>query len=46
MGTIGYNIKYFNDDGANYGDEIDSLLYIWNLSLSTYISESEISRFT
>ncbi len=45
MGTIGYNIKYFNEDGANYGDEIDSLLRIWNLSLSTYIPKSEISRF-
>lgn len=45
MGTIGYSVKYFNDDGKNLGDAIDSLLKVWNLSLSTYIPESEISRF-
>jgi len=45
MGTIGYSVKYFNDDGVNLGDAIDSLLKVWNLSLSTYIPESEISRF-
>lgn len=45
MGTIGYSVKYFNEDGKNYGQEIDSLLKVWNLSLSTYIPESEISRF-
>lgn len=45
MGTIGYSVKYFNEDGANYSTEIDSLLKVWNLSLSTYIPESEISRF-
>ena len=45
MGTIGYSIKYFNANGENYGLEIDSLLKVWNLSLSTYIPESEISRF-
>jgi thiamine biosynthesis lipoprotein len=45
MGTIGYSVKYFNENGANYADEIDSLLKVWNLSLSTYISNSEISRF-
>lgn len=45
MGTIGYSIKYFNENGENYGIEIDSLLKVWNLSLSTYIAESEISRF-
>lgn len=45
MGTIGYSVKYFNEDGVNFADEIDSLLKVWNLSLSTYIPESEISRF-
>lgn len=45
MGTIGYSIKYFSEDGLNYGSQIDSLLKVWNLSLSTYIPESEISRF-
>lgn len=45
MGTIGYSIKYFNEDGKDYSTEIDSLLKVWNLSLSTYINESEISRF-
>ena len=45
MGTIGYSIKYFNKDGTNYAQGIDSLLKVWNNSLSTYIPESEISRF-
>ena len=45
MGTIGYSVKYFNEDGKNYASEIDSLLKVWNLSLSTYIPTSEISRF-
>ncbi|MCG8309957.1 MAG: FAD:protein FMN transferase [Cytophagales bacterium] len=45
MGTIGYSVKYFTENGVNYGKEIDSLLKVWNLSLSTYIPESEISRF-
>ena len=45
MGTIGYSVKYFNENGENFGDEIDSLLKVWNLSLSNYIPESEISRF-
>jgi thiamine biosynthesis lipoprotein len=45
MGTIGYSVKYFNENGENFSSEIDSLLKVWNLSLSTYIPESEISRF-
>lgn len=45
MGTIGYSVKYFNEDGNNLSEAIDSLLKVWNLSLSTYIPESEISRF-
>ena len=45
MGTIGYNVKYFSKDGLDYGSQIDSLLKVWNQSLSTYIPNSEISRF-
>jgi len=45
MGTIGYSIKYLSETGENYANGIDSLLKVWNLSLSTYIPESEISRF-
>jgi thiamine biosynthesis lipoprotein len=45
MGNIGYSIKYFEKDGKDYSTEIDSLLIVWNLSLSTYIPSSEISRF-
>jgi thiamine biosynthesis lipoprotein len=45
MGTIGYSVKYFNETGENFADEIDTLLKVWNLSLSTYIPDSEISRF-
>jgi len=45
MGTIGYSIKYYDEDGYDYASEIDSLLKIWNESLSTYIPNSEISRF-
>ncbi len=45
MGTIGYSIKYFDENGENYKEQIDSLLLVWNMSLSTYIPESEISRF-
>ena len=45
MGTIGYSVKYFSPNGWNYGDQIDSLLKVWNQSLSTYIPSSEISRF-
>jgi FAD:protein FMN transferase len=45
MGTIGYSVKYFSESGINYDTEIDSLLKVWNLSLSTYIPSSEISRF-
>ncbi len=45
MGTIRYSVKYFHEDKINYSTEIDSLLKVWNMSLSTYIPESEISRF-
>lgn len=45
MGTITYSIKYLDTDSASYKNEIDSLLKVWNMSLSTYIPQSEISRF-
>ena len=45
MGTIGYSVKYFCETGTDYSTEVDSLLKVWNQSLSTYIPESEISRF-
>jgi len=44
MGTY-YNIIYLHPDGINYKKEVDSLLLIWNQTLSTYIKDSEISRF-
>ncbi len=44
MGTY-YNIIYLHPKGISYKKEVDSLLLIWNQSLSTYIRDSEISRF-
>lgn len=44
MGTT-YNVKYFNEDKTDYKAGIDSLLAALNQSLSTYIPDSEISRF-
>lgn len=44
MGTY-YNIVYLHPEGSNYKDAVDSLLIEWNNSLSTYIPDSEISRF-
>ena len=44
MGTT-YSIKYFHDQGTNYHSPIDSLLNVFNQSLSTYIPDSEISQF-
>jgi len=44
MGTY-YNIIYLHPDGEVFKKEVDSLLEIWNQSLSTYIDNSEISRF-
>lgn len=43
MGTIQYNVKYLGDDVPNYKAEIDSILKVFNQSLSTYIPDSEIS---
>lgn len=44
MGTY-YNISYLDEKGRNYQQEIDSLLALFNQSLSTYIQDSEINRF-
>ena len=44
MGTT-YSVKYLDAQGRDLQPGIDSLLAVFNLSLSTYIPESEISRF-
>ena len=44
MGTT-YHITYLQDQVKNYKPGIDSLLKAWNLSMSTFIPESEISYF-
>ncbi|MDH5474356.1 MAG: FAD:protein FMN transferase [Cyclobacteriaceae bacterium] len=43
MGTT-YHIKYFDKEARNLQPQIDSLLEIFNQSLSTYLSTSEISQ--
>ena len=45
MGNISYNIKYLNKEKINYKSAIDSILVDFNNSLSTYISDSELSKF-
>jgi thiamine biosynthesis lipoprotein len=44
MGTIAYNVKIV-EASSDYTASVDSLLESFNLSLSTYIPESEISQF-
>ncbi len=44
MGTS-YSVKYFDEDHRNFKPAIDSLLQVFNESLSTYIPTSEISTF-
>ena len=44
MGTT-YHIKYFDEENRNFKPQIDSLLEVFNQSLSTYIPSSEISQF-
>ncbi|WP_291786259.1 FAD:protein FMN transferase [Cecembia sp.] len=44
MGTS-YRIVYLDEEARNFQQSIDSLLLVFNQSLSTYIPESEISRF-
>ncbi len=45
MGSIPYVIKYRTRGEIDYKDQIDSTLVAFNQSLSTYIPDSEISRF-
>lgn len=44
MGTS-YRVVYLDPEGRNFKPAVDSLLLVFNQSLSTYISDSEISRF-
>jgi len=44
MGTS-YRVVYLDDQRRDFKQEIDSVLVVFNQSLSTYISDSEISRF-
>jgi len=44
MGTS-YTIKYLSQKGISHQSQIDSLLQVFNQSLSTYIPTSEISTF-
>lgn len=44
MGTT-YHIKYIDENKSDYKAQVDSLLIDFNNALSTYIPESEISRF-
>ena len=44
MGTIGYNVKVVGGS-VDVKPQIDSLLEAFNQSLSTYIQDSEISKF-
>jgi thiamine biosynthesis lipoprotein len=45
MGPIGYSIKYYHPEALDFGGEVDSLLKVWNQSMSNYIPSSEVSRF-
>lgn len=44
MGTT-YRIVYLDPDQRDFKSEIDSLLRIFNQSLSTYIADSELTKF-
>jgi FAD:protein FMN transferase len=44
MGTT-YHILYFDKEGRNLKPQVDSLLIVFNQSLSTYITDAEISKF-
>lgn len=44
MGTT-YSVKYLDPQGRNLKPSVDSLLEAFNMSMSTYIPDSEISRF-
>ncbi|MFD2200479.1 FAD:protein FMN transferase [Shivajiella indica] len=44
MGTT-YRIVYLDDLNRDFQESVDSLLMVFNQSLSTYIADSELSRF-
>jgi thiamine biosynthesis lipoprotein len=44
MGST-YNVKYLDDAGRDFSTQIDSILLLFNKSLSTYDTTSEISQF-
>ncbi|WP_425636732.1 FAD:protein FMN transferase [Algoriphagus yeomjeoni] len=44
MGTT-YNITYLDEESRDLQPSIDSLLVVFNKSLSTYIPDSELSKF-
>jgi thiamine biosynthesis lipoprotein len=44
MGTT-YSLTYLSESGKNLQTSVDSLLIVFNASLSTYIPDSELSRF-
>ncbi|MFC5626733.1 FAD:protein FMN transferase [Algoriphagus winogradskyi] len=44
MGTT-YNITYLDEESRDLQNSIDSLLVVFNQSLSTYIPDSELSQF-
>jgi thiamine biosynthesis lipoprotein len=44
MGTT-YRIVYLDQEKRDFKNEVDSILIVFNESLSTYIQDSEISRF-
>lgn len=44
MGST-YSVKYLDDEGRDFSAQIDSILLLFNRSLSTYDSTSEISHF-
>ncbi len=44
MGTT-YRITYLDAESRDFQDAVDSLLVLFNESLSTYIPDSELSRF-
>ncbi|WP_179343857.1 FAD:protein FMN transferase [Winogradskyella ursingii] len=41
----GYNIQYYAEDEVSYQQQIDSLFEVVNNSMSTYIEDSDISKF-
>ena len=44
MGTT-YRVVYLSEEGRDYKSSIDSILTVFNRSLSTYLPDSEVSQF-